>query len=150
MLRSMRVRSRGRDHLIQARSGRNPAWRRALRGAAVGLGLVACGRLVASRCRRVVVVGDSMRPALEPGDRLLVVRGGRPRVGALVALADPRAPERVLVKRVLASDEHGIEVRGDNPTASTDSRHFGPVPPRALVGRVVRRYAPAHRRGRVR
>ena len=91
-----------------------------------------------------------MRPTLEPGDRLLVVRGRRPPVGAVVALADPRDPGRVLVKRVAAWGPEGAEVLGDDPAASTDSRHFGPVAPEALLGRVVRRYAPPGRRGPVR
>ena len=146
----MKAGSRGRVHLIQARSGRDQAWPRALGAAAAGLAVVGAGRVLAARWRRVVVEGDSMRPTLEPGDRLLVLAGGRPRAGALVALADPRDPGRVLVKRVASSDPQGLEVLGDNPPASTDSRHFGPVPPGALLGRVVHRYAPAHRRGRVR
>ena len=103
----------------------------------------------AVRWRRVVVEGDSMQPTLAPGDRLLVVRGRRPPVGALVAVRDPREPGRVLVKRVAAWRDDGVWVLGDDPAASTDSRHFGPVPPDALVGRVVRRYAPADRRGRL-
>src|SRR5205807_5623378 len=50
--------------------------------------------------RRVAVQGDSMRPALEPGDRLLVLRLLRPRPGDVVAVVDPRDGERVMVKRV--------------------------------------------------
>ena len=146
----MKAGSRGRVHLIQARSGRNRAWPRALRAAAAGLAVVGAGRFLTSRWRRVVVEGESMLPTLEPGDRLLVLAGGRPRPGALVALQDPRDPGRVLVKRVGSTVGPGFEVLGDNPPASTDSRHFGPVPPEALLGRVVHRYAPAHRRGRVR
>src|SRR6266576_3136785 len=42
--------------------------------------------------RRVAVHGDSMRPGLEPGDRLLVTAwpGWRPRPGDVVAVVDPR------------------------------------------------------------
>src|SRR5438874_12557495 len=43
--------------------------------------------------RRVEVHGDSMRPGLEPGDRLLVVGLGRPRPGDVVAVVDPRDSE---------------------------------------------------------
>jgi len=39
---------------------------------------------------RVAVEGGSMRPALEPGDRLLLVRRRAYRPGAVVAVADPR------------------------------------------------------------
>ncbi len=90
-----------------------------------------------------------MRPALEPGDRLVVVRGGRPRRGQVVALADPRRPDRLVVKRVADVSAAGVVVLGDNPAASTDSRHFGPVPPAAVRGRVVYRYWPESSRGRL-
>jgi signal peptidase I len=89
-----------------------------------------------------------MRPALEHGDRLLVLRL-RPRVGDVVALSDPRAPARTIVKRVAHIDRDEITVLGDNAGASTDSRTFGPVPRTAILGRVVYRYAPAARAGRV-
>ena len=102
--------------------------------------------------RRVVVAGESMAPALVPGDRLLVVRGLRYRPGELVALADPRRPARTLVKRVGAAVDGGraYVVLGDRPEASTDSRTFGPVPRAAVHGRAVYRYAPAARAGRLR
>ena len=90
-----------------------------------------------------------MRPALEPGDRLLVVPLRRPRPGQVVALADPRDPRRTLVKRVVAVSGAGLDVRGDDPAASTDSRTFGPVPPGALLGRAAYRYFPASRAGRL-
>ena len=98
---------------------------------------------------RVEVRGDSMRPALEPGDRLVVVRGRRPRPGQVVALADPRRPGRLVVKRVADVSGAGVVVLGDNPAASTDSRQFGPVPPAAVRGRVVYRYWPESSRGRL-
>ena len=97
--------------------------------------------------RRVEVAGDSMLPALRPGDRLLVLRPGRVRVGGVVALADPRTPTRTMVKRVAGRGPEGVTVLGDNPAASTDSRDLGPVPPAAIVGRAVYRYLPDSRRG---
>src|SRR5581483_755482 len=102
--------------------------------------------------RRVQVHGESMRPGLEPGDRLLVVSlpWRRPRPGDVVALVDPRGGDRVLVKRVAAVDsERRLTVVGDNPLASTDSRHFGPVDDRLVLGRAVYRYWPEPRRGRL-
>ncbi|HVW33077.1 MAG TPA: nickel-type superoxide dismutase maturation protease [Acidimicrobiia bacterium] len=103
---------------------------------------------------RLEVTGASMEPTLRAGDRLIVVRGLGPlrpaiRVGDLVAVADPRRPERTLVKRVSALVAGGVVVRGDNEGASTDSRHFGPVGAGALRGRVVYRYHPETRRGRL-
>jgi nickel-type superoxide dismutase maturation protease len=78
-----------------------------------------------------------MVPAFEAGDRLIVVPVAELAPGHVVAVRDPREPGRVLVKRVLAVTADHLEVRGDDPAASTDSRHFGPVPKRLLVGRVV-------------
>jgi signal peptidase I len=89
-----------------------------------------------------------MAPALLAGDRLLVVRLP-PRVGDVVALRDPRAPARLIVKRVVGVGD-AITVLGDNADASTDSRSFGPVPPDSIVGRAVYRYAPTARAGRLR
>lgn len=103
---------------------------------------------------RLQVTGQSMVPTLLPGDRLLVWRGLGPlrppiRVGDLVALADPRDPGRVMVKRVGAVAGPEVSVVGDNEAASTDSRHFGPVRTAALHGRVFYRYLPEERRGRL-
>jgi nickel-type superoxide dismutase maturation protease len=99
--------------------------------------------------RRVEVVGESMAPALRPGDRLLVTPLALIRTGDVVALRDPRDRGRVLVKRVAAvlDAERSVVVLGDNPAASTDSRSFGPVPARLLLGRCVWRYHPEARRG---
>jgi nickel-type superoxide dismutase maturation protease len=95
-----------------------------------------------------------MVPTLLPGDGVLVLRGVGPfrprvRVGDVVALLDPRDDHRVMIKRVAGFDGGGVVVRGDNEAASTDSRHFGPVTRRALRGRVVYRYHPESRRGRL-
>jgi nickel-type superoxide dismutase maturation protease len=105
--------------------------------------------VIALRIRRVEVVGDSMRPGLEPGDRLLVIRTNDIRIGDLVALVDPRAAERLVIKRVATCSRLTLTVLGDNPGASTDSRTFGSVTRRALRGRAIYRYFPADRRTRL-
>lgn len=98
---------------------------------------------------RLAITGRSMVPTLDDGDRVVVLRARRLHVGDLVALRDPRVATRTIVKRVVAVDAGAVTVAGDNAEESTDSRQFGPVP-RALVrGRVVYRYAPAARAGRV-
>jgi nickel-type superoxide dismutase maturation protease len=96
--------------------------------------------------RRILVEGDSMRPTLEPGDRVVCVRARRVRAGDLVAVHDPR-DGRLLVKRVATVDP--LTVVGDNAEASTDSRAFGALDGDDLVGRVVFRYLPEQRRGRL-
>jgi nickel-type superoxide dismutase maturation protease len=96
----------------------------------------------------VEVRGRSMAPTLLPGDRLLVVRV-RPRLGDVVLAPDPRMPSRELIKRVTAADARGIQLRGDNPDASTDARSFGAVSPDAVHWRALVRYWPMERIGRV-
>jgi nickel-type superoxide dismutase maturation protease len=97
--------------------------------------------------RRVEVHGESMTPTLQPGDRLLVVAWPRRllKPGHLVAV---RRPERVVVKRIGTTSP--FTVLGDNAGASTDSREFGPVEPKTVVGRAVYRYWPGDRAGSLR
>jgi nickel-type superoxide dismutase maturation protease len=122
---------------------------------AIGVALVMGLSAVAARCvRRVAVKGGSMAPTLLDGDRLLVLSrpwspSARLVVGDIVAVPDPRLPGRVLVKRVASIDrsKHLVDVLGDAPDASSDSRDFGPVPLASVIGRVVHRYGPPGRSG---
>ena len=81
--------------------------------------------------RRFVVVEDSMRPTLQPGDGLLALRGGMPRKGQLRVFPDPRMSSRYLVKRVGGVRGSGsgtaFEALSDNAGApgAIDSREFG-------------------------
>jgi nickel-type superoxide dismutase maturation protease len=109
--------------------------------------LLVVAAAVAMRPRRVVVAGRSMLPAFEPGDRLLVIRAWPARVGHVVAVRDPRNRSRILIKRIRARFGPQVDVRGDNPAESTDSRQFGLVSRSALAGRVLYRYSPASRAG---
>ena len=132
-------------------------------GVRVGIGLTAVGfalvpplaRIVRSWPFRSAVSGDSMRPGLRPGDWLLVdpnaFASRAPRPGELVAALDPTEPSRWLVKRVAAVAADGrVELLGDSPDASTDSRSFGPVDPGAVIGRPWARYWPPSRIGPLR
>ncbi len=119
------------------------------------LGLAA-GISVGRRWLDVVEVrGGSMAPSLLPGDRLLVeshsYQGRHPLPGEVVLAADPREPDRELIKRVASVDRStaSVELRGDAPAASTDSREFGAVPLSAIRWRAVYRYWPPDRVGRL-
>ena len=123
-------------------------------GLALGAGVAAVA--FARRWLDVVEVqGNSMAPTLLPGEWLIVE--GRtytrrpPRVGEIVLAADPRDPSRELIKRVAAVDAKSgtVDLRGDAPKASTDSRTFGAVPVEAVCWRAVARYWPAARTTRL-
>jgi nickel-type superoxide dismutase maturation protease len=96
----------------------------------------------------VEVRGRSMAPTLLPGDRLLVARLS-PRLGDVVVATDPRDPRRELIKRATRLDACGVDLRGDNPAFSTDTRAFGPLPSNAVTWRAVLRYWPRSRMGRI-
>ena len=117
--------------------------------------LVGCVGVLAAlrRLDAVDVAGRSMAPALLPGDRLLVesitYRRRPPSSGEVVLAPDPRHHARELVKRVAATGAGTLELRGDAPGESTDSRDFGAVPTASVRWRVVCRYWPPRRIGPV-
>ena len=99
--------------------------------------------------RAYAVAGDSMRPTLHDGDYVQGVRlppGWRPGPGAIVVARRPDYPAIGVIKRVAGRDADGrLRLAGDNPAASTDSRHFGPVAPSAVEALIWLRYWPPHR-----
>jgi signal peptidase I len=115
---------------------------------------------------RVEVSGESMVPALRPGDWLLVdaTPSRWPRRGTLVVVREP-ASDLVVVKRVAGRPGDRVAGSGgptavlgpteawltsDAPGAGIDSRRYGPVDVERLLGRVACRYGPRGRIGRVR
>lgn len=91
-----------------------------------------------------VVHGRSMLPSLRPGDRLLVWYGGRPRIGGLVVVRlpdGPDGPRPLAVKRARRQEADGSWwVESDKlGGAGVDSWTVGPLPPEAIVGRVLTR-----------
>jgi nickel-type superoxide dismutase maturation protease len=94
---------------------------------------------------RYQVAGESMTPALSPGERVVVNKAAywfsKPKPGDVVVVRDPREPARLLIKRIdRAADGEGYRVFGDNSEASTDSRAFGPVRRDQILGKVWFRY----------
>ena len=72
-----------------------------------------------------VVRGESMTPALRPGDRLLVSYRRTPEVGDVVVARF--ADGTLAVKRLAERRTTGWWLLSDNPEAGVDSRHRGPV-----------------------
>jgi nickel-type superoxide dismutase maturation protease len=93
------------------------------------------------------VEGESMTPALRPGDLLVVRRGAEVGIGDLVVARDPREPARLIVKRIVFRAEGGWWLESDNQDAPgrRDSWDFDAVPDRLIVGRAVARYWPPSR-----
>ncbi|MBI4493749.1 MAG: nickel-type superoxide dismutase maturation protease [Chloroflexi bacterium] len=85
-----------------------------------------------------------MAPAYRAGERLLVNRlayvARAPRPGDVVVVRDPAQSSRLLLKRVAARSGGSYVVLGDNRAASRDSRHFGPLRRREIIGKVLGRY----------
>ena len=83
------------------------------------------------------VHGRSMEPTLREGDVLLVLHGGRPRVGRLLVV---RLPDGVVaVKRAVRRDRDGWWVERDNPREGVDSWSVGAIADRDVVARVLAR-----------
>ena len=63
---------------------------------------------------------------------------GSPVAGDVIVAIHPKRPGTTMVKRVASCDTAGaIVLAGDNPRASTDSRHLGPIGPEDVLGRVT-------------
>ena len=90
-----------------------------------------------------VVRGDSMRPTLAPGDRLLVRHRGSLRPGRVVVARF--ADGTVAVKRATDQRPGGWWLLSDNPGDGVDSRHRGVVPDEDVVGVVLARVWPRPR-----
>ena len=114
-----------------------------------------------------------MLPAIAPGDWLLVdpIQRRWPRVGSIVLFREPESLELALKRvaagpggrvrfaggyLVLAADEAWLTADATPGIAGEagfgppiDSTRFGPVPLDLLVGRVLLRYGPLRRIGRI-
>jgi len=114
-----------------------------------------------------------MRPAIEPGDWLLIdpTTASWPRRGSVVVFREPDS-DVLAIKRVAAtpgdrvpyadgylilgadeawllSDAPDAELMAAGLGEPVDSRRYGPVPVELLVGRAWFRYAPFGRVGRI-
>jgi len=116
------------------------------------------GLATVSPVSRYVVEGSSMLPTFAPGDRIVVSRAAylwrSPVKGDLIVCRHPFDLERPLLKRVggvpgehvaIGAREYWLQtgewfVTGDNADGSSDSRSFGPVERRQIVGKVWFRY----------
>lgn len=92
-----------------------------------------------------------MRPALEPGDRLLVHHGGEVRPGDVVVARFPDGTlvvKRAVEARATRTGAPGWWLLSDAPEVGVDSRHRGVVAHEDVLGVAVARLWP--RPGRLR
>ena len=79
-----------------------------------------------------------MFPTLREGDIVIYrpINPGKfaPKKGCIVVVKDPLASKELIVKRVYKENPFGLELRGDNPIRSIDSRQFGLVNRTLLCG----------------
>lgn len=86
------------------------------------------------------VEGDSMLPTLKAGDRVLVNTRAPLNPGDIVLAKHPFKSSLQIIKRLLSIDPAGrMFLSGDNASASSDSRIFGAVTQKHLIGKVVSR-----------
>lgn len=81
------------------------------------------------------VVGRSMSPKLKPGQLLLITRIYRRLRPGQVIVFNHYGREKV--KRIERVVDNRVFVIGDNLNFSTDSRHFGWITTKEIIGRVV-------------
>ncbi len=86
-----------------------------------------------------------MFPLLKAGDEVLVdaraYRKKRPDAGDLVLVLHPQRPGFPMIKRITAVlDDDRYFLRGDNVDESTDSRDFGAVAGKQIIGNVTCRF----------
>lgn len=86
------------------------------------------------------VEGNSMLPTLKDGDIVLIKPGGNYSVGNIVLANHPYKQSTKILKRITAISKEGlIEISGDNPSESSDSRIFGNIHDREIIGKMVKK-----------
>lgn len=86
---------------------------------------------------RYEVKGSSMLPSLKEGDRVLLFRTKNIKKGDIVVFS---AAGRDCIKRVAAVSGDSFFAEGDNNLHSTDSRDYGEVKKRQVLGKVLAKY----------
>ena len=82
-----------------------------LKKAVIVLGGLAAGFIISQIFIIQFVVNDSsMMPAMKKGDRVLVLKAGRPVKGDIVLIDSPVEPGRVSMKRIIAQENDSIEI----------------------------------------
>ena len=85
-----------------------------------------------------LVEGDSMLPTLKNGDAVLIAPNTKLAVGDIVLAQHPFKRSVKILKRIGEIDAQGnYFLVGDNPSESTDSRTFGAISLKSILGKAV-------------
>jgi nickel-type superoxide dismutase maturation protease len=89
---------------------------------------------------RFTISGHSMQPTLMESDSVLVSSVpyifSKPKVRDIIAFKDSKT-KKVFIKRVTKVENDKYEVLGDNPLDSKDSRSFGWITKKDIIGKVI-------------
>ncbi len=91
-----------------------------------------------SPINKFVVKEKSMEPYLKENDKVLVLKYffSKPKVGEVIIFYHT-TPPHLLIKRIIRINSKGIWVEGDNKIKSKDSRNFGFLERRNIIGKVL-------------
>ena len=91
--------------------------------------------------KRFRVTGKSMLPLLKPDDEVLVdykaYKKNSPQLEDIVVAKHPYQNNLKLIKRVKRVGNNSYFLQGDNEDYSTDSRHFGEITLKEILGKVI-------------
>jgi nickel-type superoxide dismutase maturation protease len=88
---------------------------------------------------RFKIIGHSMEPQIESGKKVLVSNipywFQTPKINDIVAFKDSLG--KVLIKRIVEISGKKYFVQGDNKDDSYDSRSFGNISKKQIIGKVI-------------
>jgi len=89
------------------------------------------------------VEGDSMFPILKEGDFVLINPHADLQIGDIVLARHPFKQSVKIIKRIaeILPGERYV-LRGDNPPESSDSRSFGAIPAKDIIGKAEAKIKP--------
>ncbi|MEP6847790.1 MAG: nickel-type superoxide dismutase maturation protease [Acidobacteriota bacterium] len=90
------------------------------------------------RRQAFLIEGSSMKPTLSEGDAILIVPRSQIEINDIVLAHHPYKESVKILKRVSQINDNGSYILlGDNESESTDSRTFGPILPKEILGKAV-------------